>query len=76
MSLVMDERRAMVRAWTGIALIVLAVIAVRALPSPWRGIVDAGVASALSWGLIALVIASARVLRAPAVVDAAGARAT
>ena len=55
MSLVGAERRALGRAWAGVALIVLAALGVRALPSPWRGVVDAGVASALAWGLVAIV---------------------
>jgi hypothetical protein len=33
------------------------------LPEPWRGVIDAGVASALSWGLGALLLQSGRALR-------------
>jgi hypothetical protein len=47
--------RGAARAWLGVALIVAAVLAVRALPAPWRGIVDGGVAVALVWGLGALL---------------------
>ena len=55
MSLIGADARTLVRAWTGVALIVLAVFAVRALPEPWRGIVDAAVAAALLVGLWAIV---------------------
>jgi hypothetical protein len=60
MSLVFDTRKAIARAWMGVALIVLAVLAVRLLPHPWRGIVDAGVASALLWGLGAMGLRGGR----------------
>ncbi len=43
------------RAWLGVALIVLAVLVVRGMPTPWRGIVDAAVAAALSSGLCAIL---------------------
>lgn len=62
MSLVGATHRELARAWLGVALIVAAVFLVRALPSPWRVIVDAGVTAALAWGLVALVVALARVL--------------
>ena len=62
MSLMGATRRELARAWLGVALIVAAVFLVRALPSPWRGIVDAGVTAALVWGLVALVVALAKVL--------------
>lgn len=56
-------RPTIVRTWLGIALIVLAVLGVRALPPVWRGIVDAGVAFALTWGLFALLLQFTRALR-------------
>ncbi|HEY8209205.1 MAG TPA: hypothetical protein VIG99_17065 [Myxococcaceae bacterium] len=49
-------RRELVRAWVGVGMITLAVFLVRALPMPWRAIVDAGVSSALLLGLCSLVI--------------------
>ena len=55
MSLIGASARILARAWLGVALIVLAVIVVRALPEPWRGIVDAAVAAALLVGLWAIV---------------------
>jgi hypothetical protein len=50
------ERRVLWKAWLSVALIVCAVLIVRALPEPYRGIIDAGVAVALSIGLGALII--------------------
>jgi len=54
-SMVQADKRALVRAWLGVALIVCAVFIVRALPEPYRGIVDAGVAVALAIGLASLI---------------------
>lgn len=55
MALVGSERRACARAWLGIGLVIGAVLMVRALPEPWRGMIDLAVALALFWGLIAIV---------------------
>jgi hypothetical protein len=55
-SLVGDAPAQRGRTLGGIALIVVAVLLVRQLPQPWRGIVDGAVALALAWGLIALAI--------------------
>jgi hypothetical protein len=60
MSLLGARRREVVRAWLGVALIALAIVVVRALPAPWRAIVDAGVTAALAWGLVALAIGFSR----------------
>ncbi|MET0389336.1 MAG: hypothetical protein ABW321_25405 [Polyangiales bacterium] len=54
------------RGWASVAAIVLAIVVVRALPEPWRGIVDASVAVALSIGLLSLVGRFAMSLRAAA----------
>jgi len=64
LSLIGAPRRALLRAWLAVGLIVIAILVVRALPSPWRGIIDAGVAAALAWGLGALVVEFSRRLRA------------
>ncbi len=56
------SRREVARAWLGVGLIVCAIFLVRALPAPWRVIVDAGVTSALAWGLVALGLELRRVL--------------
>lgn len=55
--------RALLRAWAGVAAIVIAVIIVRAMPEPWRGIIDLAVAAALLWGTVALAILAFRRLR-------------
>ncbi len=62
--------------WIGTMLIVAAVLLIRQLPQPWRGIVDAGVVVGLSWGVIAIVLITLKAIivrRAPVVV-AAGAK--
>ena len=63
MMLVGAPRATLVRAWLGMAAIVTAVLLVRSLPSPWRGIIDLAVAAALLWGLGALLNASLRARR-------------
>ena len=62
-SLVGAPLATLVRAWAGVAAIVVAVVAVRALPEPWRGIVDLAVAAALAWALVALVRQGGKALR-------------
>lgn len=65
MSLIGAGRRAAARAWLGVTLIVLAVLLVRALPEPWRGIVDVAVAAALLWGVIAMARQAVAAARRP-----------
>jgi hypothetical protein len=60
MSLVGSSRRTMLLSWVGITAIVAAVIAVRLMPAPWRGIVDLAVAAALTWGLLVLLASGLR----------------
>jgi hypothetical protein len=49
------KTRAKVAAW-GISLLVLAaILIVRNLPQPWRGIIDVGVVVGLSWGVVCMV---------------------
>lgn len=50
------ERRVLAKAWLSVALIVCAVLVVKALPEPYRGIIDAGVAVALGIGLGSLIL--------------------
>lgn len=64
MSLVGRSTASVLRAWTGVAAIVLAVLIVSRLPDPWRGIVDVGVAAALVWGAITLLHGAIRTIRA------------
>ena len=65
MSLIGAPRSTLARAWLGVVLIVAAVFIVRALPEPWRGIIDVGVAAALTWGLIVLLYHSRLLVRRP-----------
>jgi hypothetical protein len=58
MALVGATRRQLTRAWLGVAAVVAAILIVRALPDPWRGIIDFGVSAALLWGLAAIIILS------------------
>lgn len=51
------------RAWLGAGAILLAIATVRALPDPWRGIINFAVAAALVWGLATILHAAPRVLR-------------
>ena len=55
LSLVGAGRDELVRGWLLTAAILGAVLIVRALPDPWRGIVDFAVAAALAWGLVAIL---------------------
>ena len=63
MSLVGGPAKRIIRAWLGTAAIVVAVVAVRALPDPWRGVVDFAVAAALGWGLACIVRRAPEVIR-------------
>jgi len=49
------KRRARLSAWLVSGLVVLAIVAVRHLPHPWRGIVDAGVVAGLGYGTLIFV---------------------
>jgi hypothetical protein len=61
--LVQAERTEQQRAWLSLVLIAGAVLVVRRLPEPYRGIVDAGVAVALSIGLGSLLLGYVAVVR-------------
>ncbi|HTQ03279.1 MAG TPA: hypothetical protein VMI54_05460 [Polyangiaceae bacterium] len=58
--------REALRNWAVLAVIAGAIHAVRALPEPWRGVVDAGVFAALLWGSLALVAVAGRAALAKA----------
>lgn len=51
MSLFHANRRQLVVSWVFIGVLVLVVWWVRALPQPWRGIIDGGVVVGLVWGI-------------------------
>jgi iron complex transport system substrate-binding protein len=63
LGLVGAGKRLLLFAWGGTFAILGAVAIVRAMPYPWRGMIDLGVACALTLGASALVV---RFLRAPA----------
>ncbi len=54
LALVGGPAKRLLRGWIGTAAIVAAILAVRALPDPWRGVVDFAVAAALAWGLVCI----------------------
>ncbi len=54
--LVCLPRRTLLRSWVGVAAIVLAVVTVRAMPHPWRGMIELGVSAALTLGVIAVLL--------------------
>lgn len=63
MSFFHATRRGRYLAW-GVSLgVAAAVILIRFVPQPWRGILDAGVVSGLGWGAISLVLLAAKALR-------------
>lgn len=62
MALIVATPRRLVGSWALVTMIVGFVIAIRLLPDPWRGIVDAGVVVGLSWGAASIVALAARAL--------------
>jgi hypothetical protein len=63
MGLIHASRRRLITSWTIVLAITLAVVLVRRLPEPWRGVVDGGVVAGLGYGVVALALAFARALR-------------
>ena len=57
------SRREQIGACLGTIAIVLLVIVVHRLDQPWRGILDAGVVTGLTWGMVATLALSARAWR-------------
>jgi len=53
MGLVHATRKRRTVSWVLLVVIVGLVVAVKQLPSPWRGLIDAGVVVGLSWGIAA-----------------------
>jgi cytochrome bd-type quinol oxidase subunit 1 len=62
MSLFHASRRGLTVAWSLLIGIVALVLVVKALPQPWRGIVDGGVVVGLAWGLLTLCTSALRTL--------------
>jgi hypothetical protein len=54
MSLFHSTRRQMIVSWGFVFGILTIVVVIRAVPQPWRGIVDAGVVVGLAWGIAVL----------------------
>jgi hypothetical protein len=63
MGLIHATRRRMITSWTIVLAIALAVVFVRRLPAPWRGVVDGGVVAGLLYGVVALALEFRRALR-------------
>jgi hypothetical protein len=55
MSFFHATRRGLITAWAITTMVLMAVIVVRQLPQPWRGIVDGGVVVGLGWGSAAIL---------------------
>jgi hypothetical protein len=62
MGLIHATRRRLITSWTVLSLIVGAVLALRLVAQPWRGLVDLGVVVGLVWGLAAIVAFAGRAL--------------
>ena len=62
MGLLHASRRRLVTSWAVVAGIIGLVAAVRAVPQPYRGMIDAGVVVGLAWGVVAIVVFATRAL--------------
>ena len=60
------SRREQIGACLGTTAIIVLVILVHRLDQPWRGILDAGVVTGLTWGVVATLALSARAWRTAA----------
>jgi hypothetical protein len=60
MALFHTTRRRLIATWLLIVGIVTLIVLVRQLPPPYRAIVDAGVACALAWGTVVMLVYLAR----------------
>ncbi|KYF63214.1 hypothetical protein [Sorangium cellulosum] len=56
MALLHATRRRLIATWALIAGIVALILLVRQMPPPYRAIVDAGVALALAWGTVSILV--------------------
>jgi hypothetical protein len=64
MSLFAAPRRRIITSWLLVLGISALVALVRALPQPWRGIIDGGVVVGLGWGVISLIVCTVAAFRA------------
>jgi hypothetical protein len=70
MGFVHAPRRRRIAAWLLTAAIIVVVMIYRALPQPWRGILDAGVVVGLLWGMAATLYEVYRQFHRGSAVDA------
>lgn len=56
MALMHTTRRRLIASWILVVGIVAVVLLVRALPPVWRALIDAGVAIALAWGTVVMLV--------------------
>jgi hypothetical protein len=56
MGLLGGPRRERMRSWLLLVAIAVVILVVRRLPMSWRSIVDAAVASSLTWGLVTMAL--------------------
>ncbi len=57
------NRRALISAWAVTLLVMCAIVLIRWVPQPWRGIIDAGVVVGLGWGTVTLLVGTLSILR-------------
>lgn len=62
MSLFHATRRRLITSWVFYSALILVIVAVRQLPQPWRGIIDAGVVTGLSVGMLSVLFFLIRAL--------------
>jgi len=55
-------RRRLIATWTLYGMLVIVIAAVRQVPQPWRGMIDAGVVVGLTWGTVSIIIIYVRAL--------------
>ncbi len=60
MAYVRAAKKAKYAAWGVTIAVVIAIVVVRRLPQPWRGIIDAGVVTGLGLGTLSLLAAAAK----------------
>ena len=63
MALFHAKKKNLILAWGLLVFIVVAVIIIRQLAQPWRGIVDIGVVLGLAWGAVSIVVFFVNALR-------------
>jgi hypothetical protein len=57
------SRARLARSWLLTLGIVALVLGIRAMPQPWRGLIDAGVVVGLSWGSVSILVHAVRASR-------------